>query len=140
MQRNKGLVSNRRNPCLSFSIYVISITVSAFLFSCQVSPSKKITSIQVTGEMLNPDHLVKDTAYPAFRLIPLETKKECFIASIEKVIYFNHEYYLLNTSQTNNLLVFSDSGMFKRQISQPGGGPMECKLLDKMSNGYKTWN
>jgi hypothetical protein len=58
------------------------------------------------------------------KVVQLQQDPLFHISQIDKVIYENSEFYVLDT-ELDNLFVFDDTGKFKRKISQYGIGPGE---------------
>lgn len=63
-------------------------------------------------------------------LVPLETSENSLIKTVNKVIYYNRNYYVLDTSR-HLLLVFDEDGRYVKQVGATGQGPNEyIKLTD----------
>lgn len=63
--------------------------------------------------------------------IPLETKDECLLGYINKILYRNGKYYILDRIQNNGVFIFDEAGHFLSSIVKPGEGPGEyIELMD----------
>lgn len=58
------------------------------------------------------------------RFVPLETKEECFVGKIDKVIVQDDKIFILDKSN-KKILIFSLKGNFMRKIGNYGRGPGE---------------
>ncbi|MDR0765962.1 MAG: 6-bladed beta-propeller [Odoribacteraceae bacterium] len=61
---------------------------------------------------------------PAWDIVALETKDECLISSVSKVVYRNNIYYVLDR-KINALFLFDSAGKFLSKINKRGRGPDE---------------
>jgi hypothetical protein len=62
--------------------------------------------------------------FESVEVIQLETKEECLISTIQKVVFFNDRYYVLDDRQ-ESLFCFDSSGKFLFKIAAKGEGPEE---------------
>lgn len=62
-------------------------------------------------------------------IIPIETKEECFIIDISKILLtINKDFVILNST---NILMFDSDGLFKFKIGKTGKGPGEyIRIVD----------
>ena len=83
----------------------------------------------------------KDTFYSEFpnsecfsntQYIPLETNNNCLIATLDKVLFFNNSYYILDTKE-DQVLVFDKKGKFLSKIGRMGKGPGEFISVDDIA-------
>src|ERR1700754_5157927 len=99
--------------------------ILSLVISCTSHP--KTRSAIETIRVKAPDEFTKanfSDFFSSWKLIPLETNKESLIGSIDRISVYNNQYYILDR-QTNSILIFSDSGRFKRRIHNIGQGPGE---------------
>lgn len=93
--------------------------------------------INISG---NIDDLIQaDSIFENITVIPLETKEECLITDIGKVLFFKDKMFLQNKFE--RLLVFSLDGKFHYEVGKHGRGPGEFNELrdfdiDKEGNIY----
>lgn len=59
----------------------------------------------------------------------LETKPECLISSIDKMIMYNNRIYILDKKNSNGVFEFTKRGKFIRKIGKKGKGPGEYTNL-----------
>lgn len=57
--------------------------------------------------------------------IELETRNECLVGDIDKIIYYRGRFYILDRNITRTLYVFDTLGKFKFKIHKIGTGPGE---------------
>ena len=63
--------------------------------------------------------------------IPLETKKECLIGSVDKILVTDSNYYIVDEDITCSVLCFDNSGKFVRKIGERGVAPGQyVKITD----------
>jgi len=65
----------------------------------------------------------------SIQIVQLEADKRCFINTIEKVLFYNGKYYVLDQRQ-QAVFFFDQSGKFVRKISDSGRGPQEYEYLE----------
>lgn len=131
--------------------YLLFITMSLFLYCCQnkghklntledfKSEYQKLTEEQVVKfdigiqpektkvisfdpSVLNNEN--KFNYIDTIILVPLQTKDECLIGEISKVIYQNGSFFILDKKQ-DNLFVFDKTGNYKSKVSNLGRAPGE---------------
>lgn len=65
------------------------------------------------------------------KYIPLETRSECLMSSINKMLVKDNKIYILDNDVANSIFVFSLEGKFIYKINKPGKGPGEyLSLID----------
>ncbi|MCX6326526.1 MAG: 6-bladed beta-propeller [Bacteroidia bacterium] len=115
-----------------------------FLFSCvnekqnvnKINKDNRI-NIKIEGNINNL--LQIDSIFSDIRTMPLETKEECLITDIVKVLFHQDKMFLQDKAQ--RLFVFSTNGKFLYEIGKKGKGPGEFLELrdfdiDKDGNIY----
>lgn len=81
--------------------------------------------------VLNIDELNKDqplnysSIFKNYKIVPLESKKECLIGHISQVQVYNDTIYVLDSSIAKSLLLFEINGKYIRKIGAVGKGPGE---------------
>jgi hypothetical protein len=102
--------------------------INALLFLMLLAIScKSVKDGDVSELHVNINKLHQVSVFDIFKkveLIPLETNEKSLIKSIDKVIYSNGKYYVLDKSR-QLLLVFDEDGRYLKQIGTPGQGPNE---------------
>lgn len=73
---------------------------------------------------LDLDRII-DSAY----YVKLETKPDCLIGSIDKILFFNDKILIIENLQRMSVLMFTDSGRFVKKIGTEGRGPGEYTSL-----------
>ena len=76
--------------------------------------------------------------FKTIRYIPLETRDDVLISGVDKILYSNSCFYILDS---NSIFIFDKNGKFINCISKVGNGPREylginCFDLDKDGNVY----
>lgn len=66
----------------------------------------------------------------SFEYIPLQTLEENLIGNIDKIIYSNHRFYIMDEEQSKCIMVFDRLGTFMFKIAALGKGPGEYISLD----------
>lgn len=103
------------------NLYALLFLLLCFI-SCKTDRDGNVTDLHV-----NINKPCPVSVYDLFKkveLIPLETGENSLIKTLSKVIYFNRNYYVLDTSR-HLLLVFDEDGRFVKQIGATGQGPNE---------------
>ena len=122
-----------------FSLVSLSTLLLVFLFSCRSSPTRTgiIEMVRVNGKEIPKLNLgqVDDSAttiklsdlFEDFRIIPLETGKECMIAYPGKICLTDHS--LLTMTQVGmgpcRVLEFDLNGRYLKEFGRGGKGPGE---------------
>jgi hypothetical protein len=84
------------------------------------SDSKAILNIDINSEIISLEDIVDSVKYT-----PLETSNDCLIGEINKIIYNDNQYYILDRTKTKTLFCFDSQGRFIRKFGNPGQGPGE---------------
>lgn len=71
-----------------------------------------------------------DTSY--FRIIPLETKKECLVGGEIRNIFYRNDRIYVWEEQTKGVFMFDQNGKYLNKIQTPGEGPNEYLNLSKV--------
>lgn len=104
--------------------------VSIFLLaSCQkeIDTGLSISNDQAVNIDVDPSSRILqiDEIVDSLELIPLETSDQCMIGHIDKIIYKNSKYYLLDRRQSKSIFRFDSTGRFEGKIGDVGRGPGE---------------
>jgi len=99
------------------------------MFAC-ASPKTDIPVLDVEKAMTNPVDFDLAEYIDEIKYVKLETRPDCLVGGINRVLDINDEYYL---SSWNQLYKFSSTGRFIRQIGKLGRGPAEFGMISEMS-------
>ncbi len=102
------------------------ITLGFLLLSCSSNRNQTQSSFI---DLEREDNVSVFDIFESVDLIPLETNEQSLIAVIDKVIYFNDRYYILDIKQ-QVLFCFDSAGKFLFRISQRGHAPEEYLRLE----------
>ena len=87
-----------------------------------VDDSTKIIKI---GE-INENQIIKfSDIYNTINFVRLETKDECLIGRIDKIVATRDKFVILDTSSAKMVFVFSNNGTFLNKIGSNGRGPLD---------------
>lgn len=70
------------------------------------------------------DETDPDTVFKSYKFIPLETKDECLIGKIDKILFHKNRIFILD-ERRGNAFVFDDMGKFLCRLGETGRGPGE---------------
>lgn len=112
------------------NIYIFILIIFTF-FSCDNVKISSIsnTSIQTFNLENFTDSLSNSLKITELKNIPLETRRECLIGRINKILVLDNKIYILDSSIANSILVFSLEGKFIYKICKTGKGPGEYLSL-----------
>ena len=79
---------------------------------------------------------VSDWMYP-LEIVRLETTEESLLGSVDKLVEYNENYYVLDKKR-NCVLVFDGTGNFLRRVGRVGQGPGEYSRLSDFIVDEKT--
>ncbi|WET69016.1 6-bladed beta-propeller [Sphingobacterium sp.] len=98
------------------------------LYSCSnISEIKEETNSSVTIKI--PDYIDNSKLskysefYDSVKMIPLETKEECLIGRIDKIVVYQGNFFILDQSQSKSVFQFDSKGKFIRRYGEIGDGP-----------------
>lgn len=132
---------------------VTLLFVLCFLFSCRSSRNEKTENAYT----INVDEAQKSDFYSMFdsmTYIPLETIEDHEIGKIDRVLYHDGKYFILD-GLTNKVFVFKNDGKYYSVIDAVGNGPGEyvqitditidkfnnvVKILDSMQNKIVSYD
>lgn len=105
--------------------FILFIVFLYTFFSC--SEKKESERIPCKVLSINIGSNVLQTEQPAFsklRYIKLETRTECLLEDVTKVIPYNNKLFILSSPGNGNIYVFDDSGNYLYKMDK-GEGPKE---------------
>lgn len=103
--------------------YLIALLSIYFLFSCNSSRNKDTGIVYV----ININEAGNNAFYSMFDSVtytPLETIKENEIGQIDRILYHNEKYIIMDRL-TNKIFIFNDDGKYYSTIDAIGNGPGE---------------
>ena len=112
---------------------VFTVLLLSFVFySCNKKKHShsinNITTINITetdrpqGELLCTNI---DALFDSIEFVKLETYQECLIGNIDKIEYYQNNFYILDKNITRTLFCYSRQGSFNFKIHNEGKGPGE---------------
>lgn len=132
---------------MDIKILIFIIVLSSSLFSCnngnkKQSNGSEINKTNLTNLKIREDFnnlLQIDSIFNDITTIPLETKEECLITEIDKVLFLGNKMLIQDRAQ--KLFVFNTDGEFLNEIGKKGKGPGEFielrdSEIDKDGNIY----
>ena len=83
--------------------------------------------------------------YEDLKFIHLETKEDCLIGRIDKLLAHNGFFFILDQVESKGVFVFDDKGKFITKIGGIGRGPGEFAepndiAIDKKRNEFLVWS
>ncbi len=112
-------------------VYYISIMIILFLFIGCFNKKNGNQSISSENIKIDIDSIDKnDTVYftdifSDYKIIPLETKKECLVGQINSIRFCDDKIVVLDSRIGKAVFVFDRNGKFIRKIGKIGKGPGE---------------
>lgn len=101
----------------------IFVLVGLLLASCTPKATEESHAIlldDIKNVTLTPNDIFTD-----YKLVPLETRKECLIGDITKIEVYNGMYYILDRQNQKSILAFDGNGKYIKRIGKIGSGPEE---------------
>ena len=109
---------------------ILFLAVLAFGACCCSPKPSSGGSDMIQVDLTKPQNVSLFDYFKHIELIPLETNDNVVIGDMEKVIYHQNRYYVLDGHRDQNIvLVFDDVGKFLFKIGNRGNGPGEYLLL-----------
>ena len=102
----------------------VYIYVAITLFFLTPSCKTKIDNDEYKIIKVEDQHWEISEYFNIARIVALETKKECYITRIDKLIMRNGNYYILDRN-LKSLFLFDHKGMFINKVNSIGKGPSE---------------
>lgn len=105
--------------------YIFIFTILSILYSCGKKQDIKNTGTSVLS--INTEDKSTITDKPILtniRFVKLETKEECLLEDINKVISYNNKLYILSSVGKGNIFIFDNNGKFIYKMKK-GEGPEE---------------
>jgi hypothetical protein len=114
-------------------LFVVLTIISILLPNCNNDRTKSngnLLTIKVSDNNMRGkikfSEVIKD-----YQFIPFETTNESIIGQIDKIMFHNNQYFVLDNLKTMSILVFASDGKFLWKLSKMGHGPGEyIELVD----------
>ena len=92
------------------------------LVGCTTSVEKNAQDLkEIDAPLRNNNQEIKMSSFvDSISYIPLETKDECLIGSVDKIVVTDNYYYVIDKAITNSVLCFDKLGKFVRKIGERG--------------------
>ncbi|MDR2131044.1 MAG: 6-bladed beta-propeller, partial [Odoribacteraceae bacterium] len=81
---------------------------------------KTVIDVEIRSGTINIHEVLDSVKY-----VCLETSDDCLIREINKIVYHDNKYYILDRTKTKRLLCFDSAGRFERSFGRTGQGPGE---------------
>lgn len=95
--------------------------------SCKSNDVATLTSIQITPNKVLGTYDLSNDVEKEFEMIPLETNDSCLIGHIQRIIFQNNKYYILDNNHT--ITIFDNTGKFNSALNKQGRAPGEHKSI-----------
>lgn len=111
------------------------ILLSFCIVVCRCNTSTK-TSSDIYVDLDLEDKVSFYDIFSKIEVVPLETNEESLIGTINKLVHYDSNYYLLDTKQ-NCVWIFNEEGKIVKNIKSVGRGPEEYSYVyDFVINKY----
>lgn len=114
------------------------MTIMLVISSCSSNTQTPLTSIHIIPNKILGNYDLADDVELSFDMIPLETNDSCLLGNIQRIIYQNNKYYILDDNHT--ITIFDTTGNFNRALNKQGRAPGEYKSIrDFVVIGDNIW-
>jgi len=107
-------------------LFIVLFSLFIILGCSEDKPKKdsiKSIIINYDSKRINLSDVIEKITY-----IPLETTSECLMGTINKMIYYESKFYLLDSYNAKALFIFNKDGKFIQKILATGKGPGEFQV------------
>ncbi len=123
--------------------YILVVSIISTFISCNNDRTqhkdnfkKNITSIRIDPDKIA--NLYLSEIIDSLKYIPLETSQNCYLANIDKLIWYKDNFFVLDKS-IKTVFCFSQNGKFLYKIRRVGKGPGEyIGISDFLINPFKN--
>ncbi|MCX6327679.1 MAG: 6-bladed beta-propeller [Bacteroidia bacterium] len=91
---------------------------------CHSNKIETISTLRVTENLIKHNVNFSDIT-KEYKFIPLETTNESVIGSIDKIIFHDNKFYILDHLKAKSIFIFSSEGRYLWKLSKTGKGPGE---------------
>lgn len=109
---------------LGFILIILEVVV---VVSCKSSDAPLLASIQITPDKVLGAYDLANDVETTFDIIPLETNDSCLVGNIQRIIFQNNKYYILDNNHT--ITIFDNTGKFNSVFNKRGRAPGEYKSI-----------
>ncbi|MBI9063116.1 MAG: 6-bladed beta-propeller [Marinilabiliaceae bacterium] len=106
-------------------VYLLICVICFLLYACSSNDVIKCEIISVETSNIKQKLILESDEF-----ILLETNDNSVIGSIDKIICYNNNIYILDREITKSVFIFDHSGRFISKISKVGNGPGEYIMPD----------
>ena len=122
------IVLNTKETDKFLKVTLLFISLFAF-FITGCSNKKSDTSMDITPIVIEWDNISKEMDYSSWMedsvlVVPLETREDCLVGEISKLVYNNHRIYVAD-NLSKAVYVFDESGRLQSKVRSVGNGPQE---------------
>ena len=110
---------------------IIYFGLLLILFNCNQQVNKENDTVTFTVGPENfreRERIYFSHLFDSIKYIILDNSDDCLIGNIDKILFHDHIFYVLDRKQ-HTLLVFSETGQFLWKINKRGNGPGEYRSL-----------
>jgi hypothetical protein len=108
-------------------------------FSYSKNKVPTLTEIRIDPSNVKPAYDISNDIEPEWEFIALETTDDCLISNIDKLIYKNGIYYLLD-KQGYTLFLYDSEGKFISKLNKKGQGPEDYSQIETFTViGKNIW-
>lgn len=142
------------------SLFLVAFNITFFLMSSCSNPIEEAIANdclckQVNVDLKSDNYVDLDSIMELVGFIKLESKQNCLIGKVEKLIITDNEIIITDKSIARAVFVFNLDGTFRTKISQQGRGPQEyleisdvfmmnndseISILDNLNNRILSFN
>lgn len=102
------------------------------LLSCNRHEKSEKVSIPITriaiDNIKETEFLKYSDIFESINIVRLETKNESLIGRIDKILYYNDMFFIMDQVQSKGVFVFDATGRFLTRIGRVGKGPGEYDM------------
>lgn len=96
-----------------------------FVLGCSDKSNNKISNELISVDPLIDNVLVASDIIKKIDYVPLETNANSVLGGVDKIIFHNGFYYILDRRKQKALFIFDKFGKFKNKVGTIGKGPGE---------------
>ena len=116
---------------------ILTLAVATLLFAGCKSEDKEpispVKTIKINTDTALPNHDISEMLDTSFyRVVALETKKECLVGAEIKGLYYRNGRIYVWEEQTKGVFMFDENGKFLAKIQNVGEGPDDYINIDQV--------
>lgn len=109
------------------NLFYFCLIVSLLISCSKTKENDTIVEKIISVEEVDEDSV--DNIFSKYSIVPLESKKECLIKNVDKLVVTSKCVYVLDRYPTPNLFSFAHDGRFLRKICQQGHSKSEVPYI-----------